>query len=251
MAAYATALLPRRRLQVNAPPSPFAFSSSEAVMPALRRVRLCFTQLRVCSCKMTAIGRTMAATAILALLMSSALPDAAAFGHAHTIQRDVDGSKMPGRSSDSIRVDFFPLLPDTNLPCLDEQYCKVTENHRRLKEETSNLNDSILSLMVEANNLEERAKMLEKALHQALAGEEPQVNFVVELTALRKDTENFGKSVRHHFDFQNSYYELLSSIFASHVDTLASIAKFRMRTVTFSFTVVIAASLILALVTRL
>ncbi|TVT97945.1 hypothetical protein EJB05_56771 [Eragrostis curvula] len=238
MAAYATALLPRRRLQVNA--SPFAFSSSEAVMPAMRRMRLCFTQLpsllRVCSCKMTSIGRTMAAAAILALLMSSALPGAAAVGHTNTMQRDVDGSKMPGSSSDSVR---------------DEQHCKVTENHRRLKEETSNLNDSIISLMVQANNLEERAKMLEKALHQALAGEEPQVNFVVELTALRKDTENFGKSVRHHFDFQNSYYELLSSIFASHVDTLASIAKFRMRTVTFSFTVVIAASLILALVTRL
>lgn len=65
-----------------------------------------------------------------------------------------------------------------------------------MQAEFHNLNDNMLSLMFGMNNLELRAKMLDIALHRALADEELPVNVAVELRALRADTENMRKAIR-------------------------------------------------------
>ncbi|KAL6655675.1 hypothetical protein ACP70R_006501 [Stipagrostis hirtigluma subsp. patula] len=186
MAAYATALLLRRR-RVAAPPSPrpqspFPASHSKAAAAALPALGVCLPPLPALLCvyssKAKAMERVMAAAAVLALLMASALPGAAA--HSEILHQDGECPKVPGRS-----YDF----------ALDGQSLKTIENEKNLWQDKMNvLGDSTLSLLVGVQNLEERTKILERALHEVLAGKEPPVDLVAELAGIRKDVQYYGNA---------------------------------------------------------
>ncbi|KAL6854370.1 hypothetical protein ACP4OV_019273 [Aristida adscensionis] len=135
----------------------------------------------------------MAAAAVLAMMVASALPGPAAVSN--NPHQDGGGSriKMPGRSKDFL-VDKMNILQG-----------------------------STKSLLLGVNNLEERTQMLERALHDGLASEKPPLDLVVELAGIRKDVQDYGDVVRRHFELQNSLDEQLLNILNAHIHMVTSL----------------------------